>query len=199
METRRHVATDEIPLGSGRTLLAIARASLARALRRPEPTWTHAPWLDKLGATFVTLTQDGELRGCIGTLSAHRPLAVDVRENALAAAFTDPRFQRLRPDELGGTCVEVSLLTEPEPLAVVRDERSAAALLRPGVDGVILTAGPHRATFLPQVWESLREPAEFLRALKAKAGMSPWGWPADARLMRYEVSKWREGEEEDSP
>jgi AmmeMemoRadiSam system protein A len=127
------------------------------------------------GATFVTLTQQGRLRGCIGSLEAHRPLAQDVRENAQAAAFRDPRFTPLAVEEFEFTSVEVSLLTPALPMAF-RDEADFMAQLRPGVDGIVFQYGRHRSTFLPQVWESLPEPVQFMQQLKRKAGLPPNFW-----------------------
>jgi AmmeMemoRadiSam system protein A len=175
----------------GGILLKIARGAIAQRLGQPADEAPPHAALDRPGATFVTLTRGGELRGCIGTLEAHRPLGVDVRENAIAAAFRDPRFAPLTAGELPGTRVEVSLLTEPQFLTF-GDEADALAQLRPHVDGVILMHGCQRATFLPQVWESLPEPRQFLAQLKRKAGLSPDLWDDAMMLARYEVTKWKE-------
>ena len=131
------------------------------------------------------------MRGCIGTLEAHRPLGVDVRENAVAAAFRDPRFMPLTRAEFDDIRVEVSLLSPTEPLAVANEE-DALARLRPNVDGMVFEYGHYRSTFLPQVWEQLPEPAEFLAHLKRKAGLSMDFWSESVRLSRYTVSKWKE-------
>ena len=178
----------------GRQLLELARQAIAEALgldpgrspRAPEP-WLQAP-----GAVFVTLTQHGELRGCIGSLEAHRSLLEDLRANARAAAFSDPRFAPLEAEELVRTRVEVSILSPPEPLPV-RDEADLLAQLRPGIDGLILECGWHRATFLPQVWEQLPERRQFLAQLKRKAGLAPDFWSGDMRFARYGVEKFKEG------
>lgn len=143
------------------------------------------------GASFVTLTRDGHLRGCIGSLEAYRPLADDVRGNACAAAFRDPRFPPLSSAEWPDTKVEVSLLSVPEALSF-KDEADALAQLRPGIDGIVLSAGGRRATFLPQVWEQLPDPALFLAQLKAKAGLPADYREPDLRLERYTVRKWKE-------
>jgi AmmeMemoRadiSam system protein A len=184
----------------GRVLLAIARRSIAEALGQtataPPPPPGEA-WLAKPGATFITLTADGELRGCIGSLEAHRPLGQDVWENARAAAFKDPRFPPLAREELPRIAVEVSVLGPAVPLAV-RSEAEALARLRPGRDGVVLEysggAGGRgaSATFLPQVWEQLPDPASFLAQLKRKAGLPPGFWSPEIRLSTYEVTKWEE-------
>ena len=124
-------------------------------------------------------------------LEAHRALLHDVRENALAAAFRDPRFSPLAEGEFEITRVEVSLLTTPEPLAF-RDEADFMAQLRPGVDGIVFQYGRHRSTFLPQVWESLPEPQQFMQQLKRKAGLPPNFWHEEVSIARYEVTKWKE-------
>jgi AmmeMemoRadiSam system protein A len=175
----------------GEALLTRARNAIAAEFGiagRPEP---DHPRLKEPGAAFVTLTQDGDLRGCIGSLEAWRPLDADVRANACAAAFRDPRFAPLTRRELDGTRVEVSLLTAPEAMQFA-DEADALRQLRPGIDGVVLEWRGHRGTFLPQVWESLPEPKDFLAHLKGKAGLAPDFWAADVRLLRYEVRKWKE-------
>ncbi|MDO8932155.1 MAG: AmmeMemoRadiSam system protein A [Rhodocyclaceae bacterium] len=182
---------DDAALGSA--LLARARNAIAAEFGEaalPEPT--H-PLLGEPGATFVTLTQDGNLRGCIGSLEAWRPLDADVRANACAAAFRDPRFPPLAHDELPRTRVEVSLLQPAQPI-VFAGEEDALRQLRPGIDGVILEYGRHRGTFLPQVWESLPEPRLFLAHLKQKAGLAPGFWAPDLTLSRYEVQKWKEAQ-----
>jgi AmmeMemoRadiSam system protein A len=182
--------TDDI----GPRLLKLARNAIARQLGGPDKEEETPPWLDEPGATFVTLTRRGQLRGCIGSLEAHRPLREDVTANARAAAFQDPRFPPLEKDELADIRVEVSLLSPLEPLAF-RDKQDAIAQLRPGVDGVVLEHGHHRGTFLPQVWEQLPEPERFLAHLKVKAGLPPGFWASDIKLFRYAVSKWKEDKE----
>jgi len=178
---------------AGHVLLRIARASIARALGRDMAANESAPWLMDAGACFVTLTQQGELRGCIGTLQAHRPLLADVQANAVAAAFRDPRFPPLSVRELDVTAVEVSLLSPMRPLAF-SSEADALAQLRPGVDGVVFEFGAHRSTFLPQVWEQLPDPDEFMASLKRKAGLPASFWAAEVRLQRYTVDKWKESD-----
>lgn len=175
----------------GIVLLRHARGAIGERLgRHPELRPAH-PALDAPGATFVTLMRRGELRGCIGSLEAHRPLVQDVRENALAAAFRDPRFAPMRAEEFADTRVEVSLLTAPEFMPAT-SEAEALALLRPGVDGLIFTHRCNRATFLPQVWDSLPDPRQFLAQLKRKAGLSADFWSEDVQLARYQVQKWKE-------
>jgi len=175
----------------GRALLVRARNAIgARFAVAPAPEPPN-PRLGQPGATFVTLTQRGELRGCIGSLEAWRPLDEDVRENAVAAAFRDPRFPPLAAAELPATRVEVSLLASAVAMAFA-SEADAIGQLRPGVDGVILEYGGHRGTFLPQVWETLTEPNLFLAHLKQKAGLPADFWHPDITLRRYEVTKWKE-------
>lgn len=183
---------DRLDGDKGTTLLKLARAEIASKLGHPAAAPAQSGWLAEPGATFVTLTRHGDLRGCIGTLEAHRPLGLDVRENAVAAAFRDPRFMPLSHAELDEIRVEVSLLSPAEPLAAV-DERAALAALRPNVDGVVFEYGQARSTFLPQVWEQLPEPAEFLAHLKRKAGLPADFWSEQVRLSRYTVNKWKEG------
>ncbi len=187
----------QLDTDKGTILLKLARseiaAKLGRAMQQAEP----AGWLSEPGASFVTLTLQGELRGCIGTLEAHRPLGVDVRENAVAAAFHDPRFMPLSVAEFDAIRVEVSLLSPSEPL-IVTSEQDALASLRPGVDGVVFEYGHYRSTFLPQVWEQLPSPAEFLAHLKRKAGLSMDFWADQVRLSRYTVNKWKEMSDEHS-
>lgn len=175
----------------GTTLLTLARNAIAAKFGLSPAEAGDKPELHRPGATFVTLTRDGQLRGCIGSLEARRPLRMDVQENACAAAFRDPRFAPLDPAEFATTRVEVSLLTAPQPMSFT-GEADALAQLRPGIDGVILSAGRHRATFLPQVWEQLPTPAVFMAHLKQKAGLPPDYWGADIRVERYQVQKWKE-------
>jgi AmmeMemoRadiSam system protein A len=148
-------------------------------------------WLTQPGASFVTLTKQGELRGCIGTLEAHRELGTDVQANAVAAAMRDPRFTPLKAEEFDAIRVEVSVLSAVERMSY-RDEADALAQLRPGIDGVILHYGYHRSTFLPQVWEDFRDPRLFIGHLKHKAGLPPDFWDPAVALSRYAVAKWRE-------
>ena len=191
-ERSRRADPDQPDVGKGDTLLKLARAEIASKLGQAAASPIQAEWLAEPGASFVTLTRQGELRGCVGTLEAHRPLGLDVRENAVAAAFRDPRFAPLTRTEFDGIRVEVSLLSPSEALAV-GDETSALDALRPHVDGVVFEYRHCRSTFLPQVWEQLPEPAEFLAHLKRKAGLPMDFWAEDVRLSRYTVTKWKEG------
>lgn len=177
----------------GQILLPIARSAIASALDQALSAPANAPWLQEKGATFVTLTQGGELRGCIGTLEAHRPLLEDVKANAVAAALHDPRFAPLQHAELSYTRVEVSLLSASEAIAF-ESEQHALTQLRPEVDGIIFEYGHYRSTFLPQVWEQLPDPETFMAHLKHKAGLAPNFWAAGVKLSRYSVSKWKESD-----
>jgi hypothetical protein len=177
----------------GEALLKVARDAIARHLGEPGVSHDIRHWMQEPGACFVTLTQQGELRGCIGSLEAHRSLMQDVRANAIAAATHDPRFMPLSVHELARTRIEVSLLSETEPIEF-KSEQHALSLLRPGIDGIVLEYGHARGTFLPQVWESLPEPADFMAHLKRKAGLPTSFWHEDIRLSRYTVTKWKEAD-----
>jgi AmmeMemoRadiSam system protein B/AmmeMemoRadiSam system protein A len=181
----------ELPAEAGEQLVAIAAAAIARAVGASADTDadTSAAWLQQPGATFVTLKRHGRLRGCIGSLQATRPLLQDLEHNAVAAALHDPRFPPLARTDLQDLRVEVSLLSEPQPMQVA-DEADALAQLQPGVDGVILAWRGRRSTFLPQVWDELREPQDFLAQLKRKAGLPVDFWAPDITLQRYTVAKW---------
>jgi AmmeMemoRadiSam system protein A len=186
------------PTDLGGALLLTARLALDRAFGSDRAAAVAHAELDRPGATFVTLTRYGGLRGCIGTLEAHRPLRHDVEENTLNAAFRDPRFAPLPAAELAGTRIEVSLLRAPVPLPIAGED-DLLQRLQPGVDGVVLAFRGRRATFLPQVWESLPEPREFIAALKAKAGLAAGFWHDEVRVSRYTVSKFRESDRRGVP
>jgi MEMO1 family protein len=181
----------------GDKLLGIARAAIAGAFRSDAamPARDDA-WLQEWRCTFVTLKLEGELRGCVGALEPYRALADDVAANARAAAFQDPRFPPLREAELGRTEIEVSLLSTPTRIAFV-DHEALLAQLRPGVDGLILQHRDdpaRRATFLPQVWESLPDLEDFVAQLKRKTGLPPAEPTTRFTARRYTVMKWREGD-----
>jgi AmmeMemoRadiSam system protein A len=175
----------------GPALLHVARRALAGAFDRGIAAAPRHAMLEEEGATFVTLRQHGDLRGCIGTLDAHRPLWHDVEDNTLSAAFRDPRFAPLAARELDITAIEVSLLSAPRPLPIAGED-DLLAQLRPGVDGVVLAWRGRRATFLPQVWDTLALPRDFIAALKDKAGLAPGFWADDIRVSRYTVAKFKE-------
>ncbi|MDE2118866.1 MAG: AmmeMemoRadiSam system protein A [Betaproteobacteria bacterium] len=183
----------DVSTEQGKILLPIARAAIARALNVPYTADEAAPWLAEQGACFVTLTQYGELRGCIGSLQAHRPLLHDVKSNAVSAALRDPRFAPLSAAELDTTEVEISLLSPVQAMDFC-NEADALAQLRPHVDGVLLEYRNYRSTYLPQVWEHFEQPQQFLNSLKLKAGLPQNFWAADVKLARYTVTKWREAD-----
>lgn len=182
--------------GERQCLLGLARESIARAVEnQPLPSVDEDDVPERLqrdGASFVTLKKGGQLRGCIGSLEARRPLVMDVQQNAVAAALRDPRFPTVGPEELDTLVIEISVLSAPEP---VHYESADELLdrLREGVDGVVIECGWRRATFLPQVWKTLPDKQEFLERLCLKAGL-----PADAfadgelDVWTYQVVKLRE-------
>lgn len=141
------------------------------------------------GATFVTITIDDQLRGCIGSLQAHRPLAVDTIHNARAAALNDPRFPPLSEAELSRIKIKISVLTPAVPMQF-SSEDDLLSQLQPGVDGLILSSRGHRGTFLPAVWRQLPKPVDFLRHLKLKAGLPENFWADDVRVDRYTTEEF---------
>ncbi|MDO8361967.1 MAG: AmmeMemoRadiSam system protein A [Actinomycetota bacterium] len=170
------------------TLVDIAERSVRRAVLQggslhPEPA-EYPPALRAPGAVFVSLHRHGTLRGCIGTLAAVAPLVDAVADRARAAALTDPRFTAVRPDELSDLQVSISVLSAPEPIEVDSYDALVAAL-RPGVDGLIVESGRHRATFLPVVWEELPAGEAFVAHLWRKAGLPPRSWPRGTTALRY--------------
>lgn len=178
------------------TLLRLARQALelgVRGEKLPPLDWgTLSPTLRADGASFVTLTVNGDLRGCIGALEAYQPLVEDVREHAIAAALNDYRFRPVQVAELNGIHLEVSRLTAPVPLDYKSPE-DLLAKLRPGVDGVLLRDGDRRATFLPQVWEKLPSPEDFLDNLCHKMGAAPNLWRhKHLDVSTYQVEEFHE-------
>lgn len=177
----------------GNILLTRARQAIEVELGSRRGPLLDDPQLDARGATFVTLTCGGELRGCMGSVRAQRSLRDDIAANAVAAAMRDPRFSPVTADEMKDIRVEVSLLSEPKFLDFT-NEAQLLTQVRPGADGLIIFAGCRSATFLPQVWEKLADPALFLAALKQKAGLSP-DRPADNLMAAtYTVQKWKESQ-----
>ncbi|MBU4225386.1 MAG: AmmeMemoRadiSam system protein A [Chloroflexi bacterium] len=178
------------------TLLWLARQALESGVRgQPLPALdsaTLSPTLRADGASFVTLTVQGELRGCIGALEPCQSLAEDVREHAIAAALQDYRFSAVEEHELPQIEIEVSRLTLPEPLDYTTAE-DLLARLRPGVDGVILQDGFRRATFLPQVWEKVADKEEFLDHLCMKMGVAADTWRRKhLAVLVYQVEEFHE-------
>lgn len=185
----------EIEIRRGEILLELARRAIESELGfdREQKDDIQPDWMEEPAATFVTLTLGGQLRGCIGSLSARKSLREDVASNARAAAFRDPRFPPLVVAELEGLGVEVSILS-PAELIDCSSEDELLGMLRPGVDGLVLECGPHRSTFLPQVWENRGEPRLFVEALKRKAGLPSDFWSDDIRFLRYTVEKYAESD-----
>ena len=183
--------TQPLPLESPEdreALLGVARASIRHGFEhesslRVDPDRFSAR-LREPGACFVTLRCSGRLRGCVGSLEATRSLVEDVAQNAFASAFRDSRFPTLSEEEEADLDLHLSILTPPEPLPC-GSEAELLSKLQPGIDGLILQDGPHRATFLPAVWESLAEPKKFLVALKRKAGLREDHWSDGIRFHRY--------------
>jgi len=157
-----------------RLLVRIARHSLVEYLlncRQYEPSLEELPEeLRQPGASFVTLYLEGELRGCVGSVEPRYPLGIDVARNAVIAASQDPRFPPLSPAELDCVRLSVTVLNPLQPL-IYADETDLAQKLRPGVDGVLMTWQMRRSLLLPQVWENIDDPHDFLLALTYKAGI----------------------------
>ena len=177
-------------------LLSLARKTIEHAVnRRQLPSWKESEIsadLKEKGATFVTLTMDGELRGCIGTLEAHQSLIEDVREHAYQSALEDYRFPPVTAGEISRLHIEISRLTAPEPLPYSKAE-DLPGLLHPGEDGVVLKDGFRRATFLPQVWEQLPDVGEFLSHLCVKMGASADLWRRKVlEVSVYHVEEFEE-------
>ena len=176
----------------GPQLLGLARSALETMDGSPDSSqvpWTE--WLAQPGASFVTLRQNGRLRGCIGSLAAYRALGQDVHDNARAAARRDPRFHPLPVAELPSVQVSVSVLTRPRPLQLV-DRQALLEALEPHRDGLIVDFNGQRATFLPSVWKTLAEPETFIDQLWRKAGLEVGFWHPDLQLARYTTLEFSE-------
>lgn len=189
----------QISSEKGEVLLELARKSIADRLgvefetpSEPDSRTKDPLFQSRLG-TFVTLKIDGQLRGCIGNLVPEKPLAQGVKDNAVNAAFNDPRFAPLSKEEFSRIQIEVSLLTEPKSLEY-RDAQELLDKIRPNVDGLIIRKGPYSATFLPQVWEQLPEKKDFLQNLCMKAGLPSDEWKkGDLQIFTYQVRYFEEG------
>jgi AmmeMemoRadiSam system protein B/AmmeMemoRadiSam system protein A len=193
-------STDALSPEQGHALVALARLTLADHFGVDAPTADSRSLDEQLAdaalqarcGTFVTLKIDGQLRGCIGSLTAAAPLVTGVRDNALNAALHDPRFAPLKASELASVRIEVSVLTDPAPLAYT-DADDLLARLRPGIDGVIIKKGFAGATFLPQVWDQLPQPDSFLSNLCRKAGLPADQWRrGDLAVQTYQVQYFEE-------
>lgn len=188
-------STDAQALGPDeqRALLDVAWESIRHGLAqgtalRVDPQH-YPPALQQPGAGFVTLHKAGALRGCIGHLEATQALVADIADSAFSAAFRDPRFPPLGEHELGELRLDVSVLTPAEPMHF-EDEADLLRQIRPGSDGLILEDQGRRGTFLPSVWEQLPEPAQFLAALKQKAGLPASHWSGALRVARYRTQSF---------
>ena len=179
-------------------LLNTAWQSIRHGLSKGKPL---QPKLDGLaaslrepGASFVTLHIGDELRGCIGSLNADRPLICDVAENAYSAAFRDPRFPPLKEVEMKHLNLDVSVLSEAERLTF-DSEQDLLKQIRPNVDGLILKDGKFRGTFLPSVWQSLPDTKQFLQHLKLKAGLSSDYWSDTLEVWRYTTESFGDNDD----
>jgi AmmeMemoRadiSam system protein A len=182
--------------GEKQTLLRLAREAMEYAVKGkdlpPLDLQSLSLPLRKDGASFITLTIDDNLRGCIGALEAYQPLAEDVREHAVSAALQDPRFPPVQKADLNRIRLEISRLTAPHPLEYASGD-DLLKKLRPHVDGVILKDNFRRATFLPQVWEKIPDPAEFLSQLCQKMGARSNLWrEAKLQVFIYQVEEFSE-------
>jgi len=171
-------------------LLEIARQSMASGLAVGSALQLDIDNLSGsfsvLSGTFVTLTQSGQLRGCIGSLESSDPLAQSVANAAFNAAFRDARFAPLAADEIEHTRVEISVLSALVPLTAVNRAELLDRLCA-GEDGLLLEDGSHRSTFLPKVWDMVADPEEFLNHLLAKAGLPDDHWSETMRFKRYQA------------
>lgn len=190
-------AGDSLDAGQRVTLLRVARDVIARSAGGTltgEPTVTMNPLppaFAAIRASFVTIEAQGRLRGCIGSLEAHRPLVQDVARNAWRSAFHDPRFPAVTAAEVAGLAIKLSVLSTPEAMRF-QSEADVLGQLRPGIDGLILSDEGHRGTFLPQVWEQLATPEAFFARLKIKAGLAADHWSPNVRIWRYTTETFGE-------
>ena len=187
---------DRLTIEERQTLLKLARLAIESAVRgQALPPLDPASLSSRFrqpGASFVTLTRRGELRGCVGALEAYQPLAEDVCEHASAAALQDYRFPPVQLHELSEIQIEISCLTPPQDLEYAQPG-DLPGVLRPHIDGVTLFDGWRTATFLPQVWEKLPEPVDFLAHLCQKMGASPDLWcKRKLRVQTYQVEEFSE-------
>lgn len=184
---------DQINQAHRQVLLQLARNAIQHGLaNRTEfdvPLDTIPDELKVNLASFVTINLAGRLRGCIGSLVAHRPLVEDIVYNAQAAAFKDPRFSPLSPREFKNIELHLSVLSPTEPV-VVASRQDLLGIIRPGIDGLIIDDRGHRATYLPSVWDQLPDPEQFISELRVKAGLSRSGWSEDTQVFRYTTEEF---------
>ncbi|GIT98277.1 AmmeMemoRadiSam system protein A [Sulfurovum sp. TSL1] len=180
-------------------VIALAKAAIAAALNQPEDfDLEHAlkiyPELKENGAAFVTINTKPheQLRGCIGSLHAHRPLYQDIIQNAQSAALCDPRFLPLSVEELAHVTLEVSILSEPQVVNYT-DSEDLKSKIVPFKDGVVLTLDGRQATYLPQVWEQLPHFDDFFSSLCLKANLGMDCLSQHPEISTYRVTKYKEG------
>lgn len=195
-----HNRSQNLSASQGQSLVRLARHTLMERLGKQIPPAE----IDSLNSalkdscftlacgTFVTLKINGRLRGCIGNLTSNAPLVSGVRQNAISAAFHDPRFAPLSASELDQVEIEISILSEPQPLKY-RDGDDLIKKLQPHIDGLIIRSGQASATFLPQVWEQLPRPQDFLTHLCIKAGLAEDSWQnRELEVSTYQVQYFEE-------
>jgi len=172
----------------GELLLKISAASIVNGLNKAKAVGidmnSFPTPLQASGACFITIKKQGDLRGCIGSPQAHRPLIKDVAENAFRAGFHDPRFPKLTSAEIPELSLSVSVLSPATDMSF-EDELDFKNQIRPGIDGLIIADGPHRALFLPSVWEQLPDVEIFLSRLKLKSGMKQDHWSETFTAQRF--------------
>lgn len=189
------VNTEKLTEEEGEYLLSVARQTIEEKLTGKEGQGhktIQSPKFHEKRGTFVTLTKNGALRGCIGHIIPQESMIEGIRENSINAAFRDPRFSPVSEAEWKRVQVEISILTDPTPLDYT-DEVDLLNRLRPGIDGLIIKKGFHQATFLPQVWEQLPDKKEFLGRLCLKAGLNEDAWKHDKlEVLVYQVQAFEE-------
>ena len=185
----------ELSVAQQRELLAIARRSIAEGFANAAPLRLQLDSMEAAlqepAAVFVTLTQNGELRGCIGSLQALDPLAQAVADAAFNSAFRDPRFEPLQAADMDAITIEISVLSALEPFAV-KSRTELLSSLRPGIDGLLIEDCGRRATFLPKVWDKISSPEAFVEQLMLKAGLPAGHWSETIRVRRYSTLTFAE-------
>ncbi len=190
MDIQRESSTNDLSADDRRALLELARDSIRAELEDEDPPTAEGRDVFELErAVFVTVNVDGELRGCIGNLHSQTVLGEDVQRNAIRAALHDPRFPPLSQADLPRLDIHLSVLGDLHPIQVA-DEQELCERLRPGVDGLVIDDGAHRATFLPAVWEKIPDAPSFVRALKRKAGLHGDRWPPTMRVALFHVEEF---------
>ena len=192
----------EFSIEERRTLLRVARDSIACGVRSGMPIPIRSDGmpeqLTRLRASFITLQSSGQLRGCMGSLEATRPLIVDVAETACSSALNDPRFHPVQEAELAMLNIEISVLS-PLTEMDISSEQMLLEALQPGVDGLVLVFADRRATFLPKMWEQIPRPSTFIETLKQKAGLPVDFWSPEVRAYRYLTETFSESDRSQAP